>query len=314
MQATPLPIGYTGAYIGAMSDDGSIVVGQTGNDTIREAFRWSTSSATMTTGSVPGQINAVANVISGDGSRIYGHTDYVVFEWRLNQAPSQMLNLPAGTALNACSTNGVIVAGWLPGVNSDPSRSLIYNASDGTISTPTATTHSEGFYGISGDGTVAVGFDVSSDQPTRWTSAGFNYLPATSPSMAIAISPNGQYAVGNVGTEAALWSGTELQTLTRLGKMATLPDWRAEGRDVNQDGTVVVGRALPPRGGTNIALLWTPAGGLQRLSDALAAAGIDVSDWEQLQEVAAVSPSGKIIAGTGVKKGGVQLGFVARLP
>ena len=62
-----------------------------------------------------------------------------------------------------------------------------------------------------------------------------------------------------------------------------------------------------------IAVIWTPAHGWQKLSDALADAGIDVSAWEQLQYATAVSTNGKIIAGTGVK-GGVQLGFVARMP
>ena len=101
--------------------------------------------------------------------------------------------------------------------------------------------------------------------------------------------------------------------MTPLGKLATLPNWSTEARDVSQDGTVVVGRAFGPMASTYIALIWTPAGGWQKLSDALADAGIDVSDWDQLQQAEAVSTNGKIIAGTGVRKG-VQLGFVARLP
>jgi len=321
MQATPLPTGYTGASIGAMSDDGKIVVGQTGNGTIYEAYRWNTSAPMMITGSVTGQVNANANVISGDGMRVYGTTDHVSFEWRMNQAPAQMLNLPVDTMLTSCSATGLTVVGIYPGTNNDPTKGFIYDVMSGKISTPTSPTYtSSGFKGISSDGLTAVGSagrnavgsSPAGQYPVSWTTAGFNELPGGE-GFANAISANGQYAVGKVGKEAVLWSGSSLHTVTQLGLLSSLPGWFTEARDVSNDGTVVVARALPPFGGTNIALIWTPAGGLQKLSDALGSAGVDVSAWEQLQEVAGVSTDGKVIAGTGLR-GGVTLGFVARLP
>ena len=138
MQATPLPTGYVRASISAMSDDGSIVVGAVSNvsdngDNRVAPFRWTTSSPTMTTGSVTGQINAWASTISGDGTRIYGSTDHAAFEWRLNQAPAQLLNLPVDTRLNACSTNGLVVVGLAPVPFPDTNRSIIYDVASATI-------------------------------------------------------------------------------------------------------------------------------------------------------------------------------------
>lgn len=322
MQATPLPTDYTGSYIGGMSDDGSIVVGLTGTDTVWVAYRWNTASPTMTTGSVTGQVNPDANVISGDGTRVYGHTDHVSFEWRTNQAPAQMLNVPVDAKFTSCSATGLTVVGGYPGVNTEPGKGFIYDATSGKVIIPASPPYTglSAFNGISADGLTvvgaasrdAVGGSPGGYYPVSWTSAGFNELPGGE-GIAYAISANGQYAVGKVGKQGVLWSGTGLKTVTQLGLMATLPGWFTEARDVSNDGTVVVARAMPPTGGTNVALIWTPTGGLQKLSDALGAAGIDVSAWEQLQEVAAVSPNGKIIAGTGLR-GGVQLGFIARLP
>lgn len=315
MQSTPLATGYTGSVISAMSDDGSIVVGAMGNGAnagnYQDAFRWTTSSPTVTTGSVSGQVNAWATVVSGDGTRIYGHTDHVVFEWRANQAPSQMLNIPVDSDFSACSTTGLTVVGNLPSVNTDPSWPFIYDVTSGTLSTQTSAPYANArFKGLSGNGLTVVG---GASSAIKWTSSGgLGELPGGS-GFANSTSPNGQYAAGQTAGQATLWSGAGLQTVTLLGKLATLPQWFTEGRDVSQDGTVVVGRALPPFGGTNVAVIWTSTGGLQKLSDALATAGIDVSAWEQLQEAEAVSTNGKVIAGTGVK-GGVTLGFVARLP
>ena len=103
-----------------------------------------------------------------------------------------------------------------------------------------------------------------------------------------------------------------MQTFTDLGQLASLPNWRMYGKDVSQDGKVVVIYAEPPTGGDNTALIWTSNGGLQKLTDALGAAGIDVSAWD-LKDATAVSANGKIIAGYGLK-GGVAVGFVARMP
>lgn len=309
MQAMPMPSGYTGATITAMSDDGSVVAGSIGDGSVARAFRWVTSSPTVTVGSVNGQTNARPIAISGDGTRIYGNTDYVPFEWRLNQAPAQMLNLASGTYLSACNTTGLTVVGLISS-NSAPDKPLIYDVTSGTASTPTSASYSSAaFLGVSGDGLTAVGWGDS--YPIRWTSAGFSELPGGS-GIARAISSNGQYAVGNLSTHAALWSGAGLQTVTDLGQLPSLPNWRTEGHDVSEDGKVVAIQAQPPTGGTDMALIWTSAGGLQKLSDALGAAGIDVSEWD-LKFARAVSANGKIIAGGGVK-GGVSLGFVARMP
>jgi len=246
-------------------------------------------------------------------------TDNVAFEWRLNQAPAQILNLPTNSTLARANSNGLIVAGIYNG-GTAANKPLLYDFSNGTFSTPTSTTYaSPGFYGISGDGLTAVGFGIrdSDSYPIRWTSAGFVELPG-GPGSANAISANGQYAAGNVygpgtpGQHAALWSGAGLQTFTDLGPLASLPNWRMYGKDVSQDGKVVVIRAEPPNGGDNTALIWTSSGGLQKLTDALGGAGIDVSAWD-LKDATAVSANGKIIADYGLK-GGVAVGFVARMP
>ena len=319
MQAVPMPTGYTSSRITGMSDDGSVAVGSIFDGSVTRAFRWVTSSSTLTTGLVSGQTNARASTVSRDGTRVHGMTDNVAFEWRLNQAPAQILNLPTNSTLARANSNGLIVAGIYNG-GTAANKPLLYDFSNGTFSTPTSTTYaSPGFYGISGDGLTAVGFGTrdSYSYPIRWTSAGFVELPG-GPGIANAISANGQCAAGNVyvpgtpGQHAALWSGAGLQTFTDLGPLASLPNWRMYGKDVSQDGKVVVIYAEPPTGGDNTALIWTSSGGLQKLTDALGGAGIDVSAWD-LKDATAVSANGKIIAGYGIT-GGVAAGFVARMP
>jgi len=241
----------------------------------------------------------------------------------LNQAPAQILNLTANgynATLARANSNGLLVAGEYLCGPSCPGKPLLYDFSNGTFSTPTGSTYTYlAFSGISGDGSTAVGAGsnrTGGDFPILWTSAGFTTLPGGT-GRAKAISANGQYAAGNVYTpgtstqHAALWSGG-LQTFTDLGELASLPGWKLDGKDVSQDGKVVVIRGEPSTGGDSMALIWTSSGGLQKLTDALGAAGIDVSAWD-LKDATAVSPNGKIIAGYGLK-GGVAVGFVARMP
>jgi uncharacterized membrane protein len=309
-----------------MSDDGSVVVGAISDGSVTRAFRWVTSSSTITTGLVSGDTNARATTVSRDGTRVYGNTQplNLPFEWRLNQAPAQILPLTMnGTyaTLARANSNGLLVAGVYYCGGSCPNKPLLYDSSNSTFSTPTGSSYSfVGFAGISGDGSTAVGKGSSftgGDFPILWTSAGFTTLPGGN-ARANAINANGQYAVGNVYTpgtttqHAALWSGAGLQTFTDLGELASLPGWTLDGKDVSQDGKVVVIRGDSSTGGDNTALIWTSSGGLQKLTDALGAAGIDVSAWD-LKDATAVSANGKIIAGYGVT-GGVAVGFIARMP
>ncbi len=116
-------------------------------------------------------------------------------------------------------------------------------------------------YGVSGDGSTVVGASYASvgGRPVafRWRSDGMislGFLPGGGESTAWATSGNGEVVVGDA--EA---SSGELLAFRWNASMSALPlaeyGTYSTGRDVNEDGTVVVGWG--DRDGAHRALVWT---------------------------------------------------------
>ncbi|HET6546308.1 MAG TPA: hypothetical protein VFG55_06125 [Rhodanobacteraceae bacterium] len=128
---------------------------------------------------------------------------------------------------------------------------------------------------------------------------------------ASAVSGDGLVVVGTGietanGSEAWRWTAASgVQAIGFIGGSGG-----ASGLGVSDDGNVVVGTSGAEPDAT--AVIWTPAGGMQRLSDYLAGHGVSVPDGWVLNSSNAVSASGEAVAGWGIGPDG-PASFVADL-
>jgi probable HAF family extracellular repeat protein len=130
--------------------------------------------------------------------------------------------------------------------------------------------------GVSADGSVVVGWDVTSsnvEEAFRWTAgggmAGLGFLPGCSYSWATGVSADGSVVVGDSGTS---WGAEEAFRWTAEGGMVHLPDGSGPSYalGVSADGSVVVGYDSPSNFSCE-AFRWTAEGGMVYLpGDSLA--------------------------------------------
>lgn len=203
----------------SVSADGAVVIGQNSS---REAYRWTGSGGLIGLGDLPGgDFASVANGISADGSVIVGAgtsvTGLEAFRWT--------------------SAGGMVGLGNLLGVGG---RSQAY--------------------GVSADGSVVVGYTTSpiGYESFRWTSdtgmvslgdlAGGSFYNA-----ARAVSADGSVIVGETGSDAFVWTqGGGMQRLldVLLDRGVTgLDGWRlVDATGISADGRWVVGYGSSPMG------------------------------------------------------------------
>lgn len=162
---------------------------------------------------------------------------------------------------------------------------------------------------ISADGSVIVGWndqDNGSRTGVIWkngTAIDLVDADGVPVGEATAVSRNGRVVVGERMFDAATltmqaWRWTEETGVQALGCLAT--DFGCDAtsaRAVSDDGNVVVGDSMS--GGAYLATVWTPAGGMQRLADYLAANDVAVPDGWNLQSGSGISADGKTIGGWG---------------
>ena len=86
----------------AVSDDGSIIVGYSGN----QAFRWTASVGMTGLGYLPGASDSVAYGISGDGSVIVGNSGNQAFRWTENEGMTGLGYLPGASDSIAYGISG----------------------------------------------------------------------------------------------------------------------------------------------------------------------------------------------------------------
>lgn len=165
-------------------------------------------------------------------------------------------------------------------------------------------------YGISGDGSVVVGYDRSSAgqvQAFRWTQSGgmtgLGYLNGGNYSSAAAVSGNGSVIVGEAGTG----SGFRAFRWTPAGGMQNLDtligDNNSTATGVSGDGSTVVGSSYFQSGTITPhweAFRWTQSGGM---------VGLGYLPGDSRSQATAVSPDGSAIVGISGSSSG-QSGFL----
>jgi uncharacterized membrane protein len=299
--------GKTGSELNAVNADGTVVVGVATGAT-RQAIQWKATTGLVAL-PTPAGSTSDALAVSANGLIVAGTTTESggsvssASTWVGGASGSTFQGPVVGgfvtsARVEALSSDGTIAAGTGEFVNEYPHAVRWAPAAPEPKRIETG--HGEGYArGISGDGSIVVGYQYEVNSAFKWTVGATNAsaLPELSPetSGAYGISTDGNVIVGSSNSLAVRWVGNAAPV--SLGLPGT-----AFG--VNKDGSVIVGAA-----GT--AFVWTTANQVQLLSDLLLAQGAVLTGWT-LSRASAVSQDGKTIVGTGVHNG-VTEGFIVRL-
>lgn len=258
----------------AVSADGSIVVGNRGD----EAIRWAAAGGAVGLGN-----HTVAGV-SADGSVIIGGAD----RWTTQKGWVPLAGLPAGSNFRARSVSAdgsVIVGSSFSGgaPSDDPLSSIAIRWSAGGSSVVIGgVSETDLANAVSADGSVVVGF--SDGEAIRWTAAEGMVSLDTLPGFVTV--PTGISADGSV----------------------IVGDWRPQGYYSGR-----VGYWPPDISDISLAVIWNADGHIRPLSDVLVDLGLDVTAWK-LYQADAISADGLTIVGIGTDPSGQSVGWVATIP
>lgn len=296
LQAMPLDAG-------AISDDGTIVIGGT--------LRWVVGSATPAglTG-VPAPYYAYG--ISGNGLVVVGSVGDQTFSW--SAQGTQLLPLPSADFYfypTATSYDGTMIVGR----GSDSVDFAFYWPPPSTAYSvfPNPALFDETFvYGVSADGAIAGGsgrlFNGEST-PVWYTRTSINVLPSTVSAIRV-VSGDGTVLAGG-GSTAVRFSGPGYTTSLPLGGLASSGLVYCLPRGISTDGSTIVGYCnVSSTSGE--ATLWNSTGAVQKISDILTAAGANLTGWTLLG-ANDVSANGKVVIGRGTLNGDAT-SWLARLP
>ncbi|RMD79067.1 MAG: PEP-CTERM sorting domain-containing protein, partial [Gammaproteobacteria bacterium] len=177
-----------------------------------------------------------------------------------------------------------------------------------------------GAYGVSGDGSVVVGWGTGSNgvEAALWTAGtgmvSLGQLPALPHgSGAFAISSDGSVVVGwswsgSGGIEAFRWDAG-----TGMVGLGDLPGgtFFSQARAVSGDGSVVVGEGHSDNG--QEAFIWDAKSGMRRLADVLVSDyGLDLGGFV-LRSALGISGDGQVIVGCGINGAGQEEAWIASL-
>jgi probable HAF family extracellular repeat protein len=281
-----LPGGSIRSEAKGVSADGSVIVGwgSVSDSLSREAFRWTAGGGMVALGFLPGGSYSEANDVSADGSVITGHSGGTgeAFRWTSDGGMVGLGGLASedqgGSAAVGVSANGSVIVGRSASLPSgiEAFRWSSDGGMVGLCDLPGGDFFS-GATGVSGDGSVVVGWDYSDSlslsgyEAFRWTAGG------------------GMVGLGH------LFSGET-----------------GEPTGVSADGSVIVGYSLSS---DYEAFRWTSDGGMERLWDVLLAAGVDpaADGWTGLLAAYDISADGSTIVGNGYRNGNIEA-FVAVIP
>jgi uncharacterized membrane protein len=347
--ATFEPLGFLnatapGSFAQGVSADGSAVVGYSYNVNLfvqyDQGVEWKNGAAIQLKNFANGGYlsNTDGSAISGDGSTIAGtgHLTGSSTSQGLvlhNGLLTTIAPLPGFSATSvfptAASGDGTAVVGEDYG-NSMREAFLWQNGEATTLgSLPGAASPAGAANGISADASVIVGEAdnaIGNQQAFRWLSSGVGsgtmsalpFLPGETASVALAVSADGQVAVGQgsanvlgVPTTSVMWTNG---TVTDLG----LPSGANFGQanSVSGDGAVVVGFNNFAAGGTRgqQSYIWTEQTGMVDLKGFLIARGATgLSGWT-LWDATGISSDGKTIVGIGYDPQNHFQAFVATIP
>ncbi|HEY0233274.1 MAG TPA: hypothetical protein VGC55_18645, partial [Dokdonella sp.] len=308
-------VGLGGAQLTALSHNGRVAAGAAGG----VAWRWNKDRGALLLDGFAG-----ANGMSSWGQPVAGSTT------------DGDGNTVAALAYSNFDVAGgaVVVGGYAGAVPQDAFLSSAYGASDNGVVVGLALdensqsfafrwTAAEGMTrldanrpanaaranAISGDGSTIVGWN-DEDNGFRTGVLWQNGVPldladaAGNPvGEALAVNHDGSVVVGygydnpdTGGSEAWRWTAaTGVQGIGCIDNSGCGP---AYGFALSDDGNVIVGAS--GFGFDRLATIWTPAGGMQLLSDYATAQGLTIPDGWTLSSAAGVSADGKTIGGWGL--------------
>jgi probable HAF family extracellular repeat protein len=332
--STVSPVPGSNAFT-ALSADGAAAIGNSrveGSPPNSFAFYWSQLTGTIVPGHPAGYVNSTASALSADGGTLVGSLYHVdpfgtptdSQAARASRAEGLFFGglgyLPGGSntssAASAVSADGFVIVGVSTSANSEQ-EGFRWTSATGMVGLgflPGGTSSTASF--VSGDGQVIVGsagfsWDPSRRAAFRWTGASgmtdLGLLPGAVVTMAQAMSSDGRFVVGQSGSEAFRWS--EAGGIAGLGHL--LGDQMSSAIAVSDSGAVILGRSFFADGHFEY-FVWTEADGPRSLRDLLAASGVDISGWGNLQ-AEAMSSDGNTIVGQGVNPAGQVEAWAIRL-
>ena len=305
----------------AISADGSVVVGNSGDTNGIKLFRWTKETGMVGLGS--NNQYGSATGVSADGSVVVGAVESSqggAFRWTKETG---MISL-GGNTINATgvSADGFVVVGTVKADFSNPkdqSEAFLWTQANGIV--PLGSLDNCGNEGcfsgataVSADGSVVVGNSASSStlEGFRWTqSTGMQSLSGGVPyrGRANGVSADGSIIVGVDSTR-----GYEAFRWTQSTGMVLLDDQNgriySEAKAVSADGSIIVGESLFVN--RPDAFLWTQKTGMVSLKETLIGEGLDVSGWT-LNSATAISADGFTIVGNGTNPSGQYEAWVANL-
>lgn len=323
--------GTPGSVAMDVSADGQVVVGWTSTF----PFRWTRETGVMSIESADGSVlGSKPYGISGDGSTITGlgrlpeDNSLIAISWdftlKVAPLPGSSGSVPLLSNALSASHDGNVIAGFSTRDGTHRTATL-WRAGGERIELGTLPGHTEStVYDVNADGTVAIGYsDLGGGvgrRPVIWTEAtGMQRITLDTDAMRMSVantlSPDGKTVGGSGigptgGQMAAIW--TEADGVTLLGPR---PAGTFGGGvfEMSADASVLGINAFESGTSYNIAVIWTPERGQERLIDVLTQrCGLDLTGW-RLSEIGGISADGKTIVGTGVHNGFTEA-FVAVIP
>jgi len=320
--------GYTSSQAGAVSSDGTVVVGTaTTAARNRQAFRWNSLQGMVGLGFMAGGTFSTATAVSANGAVIVGGGDALNtnpltgFRWTADEGAQPVEALPASHLCHVAgvSGDGAVVVGTCLQVNNTAFR---WTASMGSVALGrfgTGSNQQSAALAISMDGSVIVGAGHPAlTGAVMWSADGsptiLGKLPGDAAGAATAVSRDGSVVVGsstdNAGTSRAFrW--TQQTGMVDLGNSVSglLGSFASS---VSGSGNIIVGWG--PTANGDVALIWDTDHGLRPLDVALEADyQTQITGWK-LTQATAISDDGRTIAGFGTNPQGQTEAWIVKLP
>lgn len=337
-----IPLGVADTYVFGMSADGTVVVGTWGSE--GPAWRWTPASGVVDIGSIS-QTIAVSrdgHTIVGTAKDAQGIGNAAVWksgkEWMTLPPPANWREVDGKATVGySVSGDGSVIVG-LAYLNPNRVEGFRYDAASGTLPLGTLTGGRSRASVVSADGRVIAGWDDLTGTgygngpwygAIWWEGAERLMNPFNAIGLVQGTNDVGSVLVGR-GHPMAMthayrftaWDGhvEDLGAVKRDNNGIGIgggPEGEVEDTAValavSDDSTVVAGTSgyQPPTD----AFIWTPDTKIVKLSDYLKSKGVTGYETWTLISAVAVSPDGKIIAGTGINNVAQRIeGFVVMLP
>jgi probable HAF family extracellular repeat protein len=329
-----LPGGNQRSVARGASASGTFVVGSSASEeATSEAFRWSLTSGMTALGDLGNSvrssgladISADGLIAAGFGTLSTGNLRAV--RWNAGGGMTNLGTLGSSGFVNSDATGIASSGNRIVGrsTSSTGFRAFLWISGSGMqnlgVLRPFASQSFSGAEAISGDGTTVVGFSnftVTEPGPTPeddpvvvdqgreafvWTQGagmvGLGDLDGGGlGSEGLGVSADGSVIVGSGsvggGQVGVIWSDDGMQAV------GDVPggDLSSRLRDVSADGRFAVGEGDDDDGRT--AVIWDADNGLRKLSDVLAANGVDFGG-RVLRSVVAISDDGNVLVGNGFR-------------